>query len=89
MMLTPLEFETLWLLHLLIVSEYISSDRGDSTSFGFYKYTGQGLYDNYLDDWNTQISFLSDLDDLDARSYNTFFRELQLRADRELDLMIS
>ena len=58
-------------------------------NFGFYKYTGQGLYDNYLDDWNTQLSFLSDLSDLDARSYNAFFRELQLRADRELDLMIS
>ena len=30
--------------HLLIVPIYISSDRGDSTSFGFYKYTGRDLF---------------------------------------------
>ena len=43
-------------------------------NFGFYKYTGRNLYNNYLHEAN-------------LREYNHFFRELQRRADRELDLM--
>ena len=53
-------------------------------NLSFYRYAAGQTYYNFADDWDTQLSFLLPLPEMDHRETVRFFRALRKRVRREL-----